>query len=183
MNFRNFSAAAIVIAAVATSACAASGTDRSTGQVVDDSALTAKVKTALIDEPATKARQIDVTTNRGVVELAGAVDSQAAKTKAGTVAQNVAGVREVRNNLTVGVPNRTAGEVIDDTVITARVKSALAANEVTKAYQINVETREGVVQLHGFVDSQNEANQAVQEARAVPGVSSVKSELEVKPKG
>ena len=182
MNFKNLPAAAIAIVMVATSACAASGPDRSTGQVVDDSSITARVKAALIDEPATKARQIDVNVNRGVVELAGAVDTQAAKTKAGSVAQKVNGVREVRNNLTVGAPNRTAGEVIDDTVITARVKAALAANEVTKAYQINVDTREGIVELHGFVDSQNEANQAVQEARAVPGVSSVRSDLEVKPR-
>lgn len=180
-KFKTFSAAAMVAVMVATSACAASGTQRSTGQFIDDGVITARVKTALIEEPATKARQIDVSVNRGVVQLGGSVESQAEKTRAGEVAQRVEGVAEVRNNLMVGAERRTVGEVVDDAAVTARVKAALAANSVTKARQINVETRQGVVQLHGFVDSQLEANTAVQEARAVPGVSEVQNDLEVKP--
>jgi len=181
MSRTRLSAAAVVLAAIVTSACAATATQRSAGEVVDDGVIGAKVKTALVEDDVTKARQIDVSVNRGVVQLGGAVDSQAAKTRAGTLAQNVEGVTEVRNNLTVGTPQRSAGEVIDDAAVTARVKAALTANTVTKARQINVETRQGVVQLHGFVDSQMEANEAVKEARAVPGVAEVRNDLEVKP--
>lgn len=181
MSIRNYSAIAIVMAAIATSACAATATQRSAGEVVDDGVIGAKVKTALIEDETTKARQIDVSVSRGVVDLAGAVDSQAAKTRAGTLAQNVEGVSEVRNNLTVGTPSRSAGTVIDDATVTTRVKAALVANTVTKARQINVETRQGVVSLNGFVDSQMEANEAVKEARAVPGVAEVRNDLEIKP--
>lgn len=181
MSTRNLSIAAVLLSAIVTSACAATATQRSAGEVVDDTVIATRVKTALIEDETTKARQIDVSVNRGVVQLGGAVDSQEAKTRAGTLAQNVQGVSEVRNNLTVGTARRTAGEVIDDTTVTARVKAALTANTITKARQINVETRQGVVQLHGFVDSQAEANAAVQEARAVPGVSEVRNDLEVKP--
>lgn len=181
MTTKHLSIAAVVLSAVITSACAATATQRSAGEVVDDTVIATRVKTALIGDEATKARQIDVSVNRGVVQLGGAVDSQAAKTRAGTLAQNIEGVSEVRNNLTVGTPTRSAGEVIDDATVTARVKAALTANTVTKARQINVETRQGVVQLHGFVDSQAEANAAVQEARAVPGVSEVRNDLEIKP--
>ena len=51
----------------------------------------------------------------------------------------------------------TAGRVVDDSVITAKVKSALIADSTTKAYQINVETFEGTVQLSGFVDEEGRA--------------------------
>jgi hyperosmotically inducible periplasmic protein len=180
MNLKKLTAAALVCAAVATSACAASGSERSTGTVIDDGVIGAKVKTALIEDPVTKAHQIDVSVNKGVVQLAGTVDTQASKTQAGMLAQKVDGVHQVKNSLMVGVANRTTGQVVDDASVTARVKSALTANTITKAREINVDTSKGVVELHGFVDSQQEANEAVKEARAVAGVSSVKNNLQVK---
>jgi len=180
MNPKRHPIAAIALVTLLTSACAATDTQRSTGQVVDDTVITASAKAALIDDPVTKAGQIDVGVNKGVVELGGRVDSQAAKDRAAVVARNVKGVTDVRNNLIVGAPSRSTGEVVDDSSITARVKAALTANTVTKANQINVETNQGVVQLHGFVDSQQEANEAVREAKAVPGVASVRNDLEVK---
>ncbi len=180
MNLKKLTAAALLCAAVVTGACAASGTERSTGAVIDDTVISTKVKTALIEDPVTKAHQIDVTVNKGVVQLAGAVDTQASKTQAGMLAQKVQGVTQVKNSLSVGVPERTAGTVVDDSAVTVRVKSALSANTVTKASQINVETRQGVVELHGFVDSQTAVTEASKEARAVEGVSSVKNNLQVK---
>mgnify|MGYP003378270460 CR=1 FL=1 len=59
-------------------------------------------------------------------------------------------------------------------------KAALAGNTVTKARQIDVDTRKGVVELHGFVDSQAEITEAVKEARAVSGVVDVRNDLGVK---
>ena len=72
------------------------------------------------------------------------------------------------------------GEYIDDSVITAKVKAALIEDPVTKAYQINVETYKGVVQLSGFVNSHDEASRAVQLASAVKGVTSVKNDMRLK---
>ena len=72
------------------------------------------------------------------------------------------------------------GEYIDDSVITTKVKSLLAADDFLKSFQISVESRKGIVQLSGFVDSQKAVNKAGQIARGVEGVSSVKNDLIVK---
>jgi osmotically-inducible protein OsmY len=72
------------------------------------------------------------------------------------------------------------GEYVDDTVITTKVKSLLAADDFLKSFEISVETYKGTVQLSGFVDSQNAINKAGEIARDVQGVSSVKNNLIVK---
>jgi hyperosmotically inducible protein len=76
--------------------------------------------------------------------------------------------------------NRTMGETIDDAAITAKVKTRLATDPTAKAYQINVDTANGVVQLNGFVDSQDGKQAAERVARSVDGVSSVRNNLEIK---
>jgi osmotically-inducible protein OsmY len=86
---------------VALASCASSEKSRSTGQVVDDSAITAKVKADLAGDPATKARNIKVDTYMGEVILSGFVDSAAEKNRAGEIARNVKGVMKVKNDLTV----------------------------------------------------------------------------------
>ncbi len=72
-----------------------------TATAIDDTAITTKVKSAMIADPMLKALQINVDTKNGVVTLAGAVDSQAMKDKATEVTQAVSGVKSVDNNLTV----------------------------------------------------------------------------------
>jgi osmotically-inducible protein OsmY len=70
-----------------------------------------------------------------------------------------------------------AGRVVDDSVITGKVKAALVADPTTKAHQITVETFKGVVQLSGFVDTSEARSRATQVAQEVEGVKSVKNEL------
>lgn len=72
------------------------------------------------------------------------------------------------------------GQYIDDTVITAKVKAALVKDPTTKASEINVETFKGAVQLSGFVSSQAAASRAVDLARGVEGVQSVKNDMRIK---
>ena len=72
------------------------------------------------------------------------------------------------------------GEYVDDSVITTKVKAQLAADDFLKSFQISVETRKGIVQLSGFVDSRNAVDKAGQIARDVKGVKSVKNNLIVK---
>ena len=74
----------------------------------------------------------------------------------------------------------STGEYIDDSVITTKVKALLAADDFLKSFQISVETYKGTVQLSGFVASQNAVDKAVQIARGVQGVKSVKNSLIVK---
>ena len=72
------------------------------------------------------------------------------------------------------------GEYIDDSVITAKIKTQLASDDFLKSFQISVESRKGIVQLSGFVDSQSAIDKAGQIARGVEGVKSVKNDLIVK---
>lgn len=81
--------------------CASTPTREGTGEYVDDSAITTKVKAAILNEPSLKVFQINVETFKGEVQLSGFVDSGRSVNKAGEVARSVSGVRSVKNNLIV----------------------------------------------------------------------------------
>ncbi|MDO8207669.1 MAG: BON domain-containing protein [Gallionella sp.] len=72
------------------------------------------------------------------------------------------------------------GEYVDDTVITTKVKAAILNEPTLKSAEINVETFKGSVQLSGFVSSQADMNKAVEVARSVKGVHSVKNDMRQK---
>jgi hyperosmotically inducible protein len=181
MNTGIIKLAAILGALAVASACSSTRTQQSAGEAIDDSVLTSRVKIALIDDPVTKAGQINVETYRGVVQLGGFVDNTAQKVQATTVARSITGVKEVRNDLRIGAkPDATAGQVIDDRVVTASVKAKLVDDVTTKAYQINVGTDKGVVQLTGFVDSAGMKTRAGEIARSVDGVKQVRNDLEIR---
>ncbi len=72
------------------------------------------------------------------------------------------------------------GEYVDDTVITSKVKAAIFNDPSLKSAEINVETFKGVVQLSGFVNSREDINKAIQVARGVQGVTSVKNDMRLK---
>jgi len=74
----------------------------------------------------------------------------------------------------------STGQYVDDSVITTQVKALLANDDFLKSFQISVETFKGVVQLSGFVNSEQAINKAGQIARSVKGVTSVKNDLIVK---
>jgi osmotically-inducible protein OsmY len=73
-----------------------------------------------------------------------------------------------------------AGEYIDDSVITTKVKALLAEDDFLKSFQISVETYKGTVQLSGFVGSQKAVDKAGEITRSVKGVKSVRNSLIVK---
>lgn len=75
---------------------------------------------------------------------------------------------------------QSAGEYTSDAAITAKVKAALLAAKDVSAADVNVETFRGTVQLSGFVDSQAQAARAVEVARGVEGVQSVRNDLRLK---
>jgi osmotically-inducible protein OsmY len=76
----------------------------------------------------------------------------------------------------------SAGEYLDDSVITTRVKTAVFNEPTLKSSEINVETFKGVVQLSGFVSLQADINKAVEIARSVKGVTSVQNDMQLKAK-
>jgi len=87
--------------AAALAGCSATAHDRSTGQVVDDAALTAKVKASIAEEDGVSATSVNVTTYRGTVQLSGFVESEEAKRRAENAARDVEGVSKVQNDLRV----------------------------------------------------------------------------------
>ena len=76
--------------------------------------------------------------------------------------------------------NKSAVEVFEDTVLTAKVKASLYNDPNVKGSEIQVETYKGEVQLSGFVADPSDAQKAVQIARGVEGVTNVKNDIRVK---
>ena len=81
--------------------CAGTSTKEGTGEYVDDTVITTKVKAAIFNEPSLKSAQINVETFKGVVQLTGFVSSQANIDRAAEVARGVGGVTSVRNDMRV----------------------------------------------------------------------------------
>jgi len=82
----------------------------------------------------------------------------------------------------VDTNKESAGQYLDDSVITTRVKTAVFNEATLKSSEINVETYKGVVQLSGFVSSQVDINKAIEIARSVKGVTSVQNNMQLKAK-
>ena len=172
-------------------------------QVVDrtDNAwVTTKIQAQFFTDDQIKSRRIDVSTNNGVVTLAGQVDSQEEQDRAVRLAQQTEGVRRVDNQLrlveTPGDPRSAdadaAGsrsdmesvpplavteERISDDGITARVQSKFFLDERLTARVIDVETKDGVVTLSGNVGGPTEKQAALSLARSVDGVRDVQDQL------
>jgi len=85
-------------------ACSPSATHRGTGEYIDDTAVTARVKTALATDPQVKATEVQVETFRGTVQLSGFVDSAESAARAAQLAREIRGVKEVRNSMVVREP-------------------------------------------------------------------------------
>lgn len=107
----------------------------------------------------------------GSSALAGCASTDGERSEAETVGQR-------SDEASAG--QRSDGEVVDDGVVTAKVKAKLVDDPVTKAYQIEVETFKGTVQLSGFVDSAEARSRATQLTKDVGGVKDVKNSLQVR---
>ena len=94
-------ALAAAVALTFAAGCASTATHESTGQYVDDTTLTAKVKTAIFEEPTLKSSEINVETFKGRVQLSGFVSSKENIAQAVTVAQGVKGVESVKNDMRI----------------------------------------------------------------------------------
>ena len=89
----------VVLVAGAVTACAGSTTKESTGEYVDDSVITTKVKSKILQDDHLKVLQINVETFKGVVQLSGFVNSQADINKAVEITREVPGVKSVKNDM------------------------------------------------------------------------------------
>ena len=96
----NFVSAVFIAASTLTAVgCAATPQKEGTGEYVDDTVVTSKVKAAILNEPTLKSAEINVETFKGVVQLSGFVSSTAAENTAVVVARKVEGVKSVKNDM------------------------------------------------------------------------------------
>ena len=96
-----FSPLFVAVALVSVVGCASTPKQEGTGEYVDDTVITGKVKSAILNEPTLKVAEINVETFKGIVQLSGFVSSQAAATKAVSVARDVGGVKSVKNDMQI----------------------------------------------------------------------------------
>lgn len=100
-NLKIISGMIITMALLFTLGCASTATHESTGEYMDDSVITTKVKAAIFNEASLKSSEINVETFKGVVQLSGFVNSQADINRAVSVARSVKGVKSVKNDMHV----------------------------------------------------------------------------------
>lgn len=100
-NIGNYSVTIIFLAMLFTLGCTTTSTQESTGEYIDDSVITTRVKSAIFNEPTLSSAEINVETFKGVVQLSGFVSSQADINKAVTLAHAIAGVQSVRNDMRI----------------------------------------------------------------------------------
>ena len=98
-QFKRFSALLLVAAAATLMGCGGSPTKEATGEYVDDSAITTKVKAAIFNEPGLKVSEINVETFKGTVQLSGFVTYRSDMAKAVEIAHAVSGVSSVKNDM------------------------------------------------------------------------------------
>lgn len=158
----------------------ASNVSTTIGVEIDDSVITTKVKTALMSDDIVKGMDVKIETRKGEVLLSGFADNQAQIDHSAAVAMAIEGVKKVDNKLTLKEGKQTVGNKIDDSVITAGIKTAMLQDTQMKSMDVAVVTRKGEVQLSGFVDSELQAAHAIEVAKSVSGVQSVINNLKVK---
>jgi len=158
--------------------CAGTSTQESTGEYLDDSAITAKVKSAFVGDKKVSSLDIQVVTFKGVVQLSGFASSKQEIDRAVELARKVPGVKSVKNDIRRA--SQSTGAYLDDSAITAKVKSAFVADKEVSALDIKVETINGVVQLGGFASSRREIDRADELVRHIQGVKLVENDIQLK---
>lgn len=97
--YKYFAAAFMAFTLLAVVGCSSTATQEGTGEYIDDTVITTKVKTALLNDPALSAADINVETYKGVVQLSGFVNSSAAANRAVEVTRKISGVKSVKNDM------------------------------------------------------------------------------------
>lgn len=150
------------------------------GMVIDDSVITAKLKAAIVSDDTIKGMDIKIDTRKGEVLLSGFADSQAQIDRCTAVAMTIPGVTKVDNKLSLKASTQTIGNKVDDSVLTASVKTAMLEDAIVKSTDVSVVTRKGEVQLSGFVDNEKQSIRATEIAKGVPGVKTVINNFKIK---
>lgn len=154
---------------------------KDTAKLVQDTAIVAAIHAKIALDKNLSNYDIDISCNRGAVELTGTVNSDAEATNLIQLATSTNGVKTVDASKLVV---KKASHPITDTEITAKVKGVylrekLFGDKPVSVWDVEVETEDGVVYLSGTVDTLEEQENAVKLAESVSGVVRVESEITV----
>ena len=155
-------------------------TGRTAGEYVDDATITAKANDIIVKDPDAKYLKIDVTSTDGNVVLQGSIRDRTAEDRIVAKIRQIKGVKSVKSLLKS--TGDTAGEYIDDSVITAKVNADIVKDPDAHYFKIDVTTTQGDVVLQGFVNSRETEQRLVAKIREIKGVKSVKSLLKIEEK-
>jgi len=128
-------------------------TGKTTGDVIDDTAIASTVKTRLLREDFGEGLEVNVEAYKGIVQLGGFIDEDTAARRMVEVARSVDGVVEVDNAMQERGPERSTGQAVDDGITTSRIKARIAAEDFGDGLALNVSTYNGNVLISGFVTS------------------------------
>lgn len=148
---------------------------------INDTVITAQVKTRLATSSILKSQHIDVRTENRVVYLKGVVATNTQYREAVSLAIALDSVRDVNTN---GLSVKGSNAPLTDSFITAKIKGELMKDSLRGVHlsplSTHIETKNGIVYLSGQVNNQAEINNAIKIAKSVEGVKAVRSSLRVK---
>jgi len=188
---RNRVASAILGISLCLGSVALADAESDRGGALKDAWLDGKIETAYALNRHLNSFSIDTRVDAGVAYLSGTVESDIDRDLAEQIALSVEGIDKVENEIEVDADTDMNGSgdspsafmrAVDNATTTAIIKSKLLANGNTGGLQINVDTRDGVVQLSGTVASSEEKDLAEHIAMNTDGVSEVNSELQLEEK-
>lgn len=148
-----------------------------------DSWIALKIRSRLLVKGNVSATSTTVTSNHGVVTLAGTADNAAQKELTELYAKEIDGVKSVKNDIVVKeqpATKETIGEKIDDASITSQVKFSLLSHKATSALKTKITTNDGVIVVTGVAGSAAEKTLVTKLAEGVRGVKSVNNNMTVK---
>jgi osmotically-inducible protein OsmY len=154
---------AAVVAGGATGGYAVATDERSVDRMVDDSTITSRINTDMMNDSGVKARQIDVDTVGGNVTLTGVVGTREEADRALAIAGRAPGVKSVKDNLQIG--EKSWAEFFNDKVLGSKIKSKLIVEPEIRSLNIDVDVHRGIVTLTGMVDSGHQKNRAIRIAQ------------------
>ena len=178
MFFAGFFGCAPAIVGTAAVGTYKGATDKRTmGTMLDDSIITAKVKSRLIASKQVSARHIDVDTLKGVVYLSGVVKTEFQKKTVNKITRDVPGVTGIRNQLAIG--SKSAGQIFDDMILGSRIKAALLKQPGIRSLNIDVDVNRGIVTLTGIVASLGHKTKIIDIAEKYPETRGIIDNLKV----
>ena len=152
----------------------------SVGAAIDDAVITTEVKLTFLGNDRLKGSHIKVMATNGVVTLRGSAPSADSKAAAEELARNVDGVKSIDDELSTAASNGPMHKAVakteregSDSWITAKVKSEILADSISKGFEVRVKTVNGVVMLHGTLPDQDAVEHIKGLAEKVKGVKSV----------